>query len=143
MKTRILSLACLVALIVLVPAVLQAQLGIRQPMMRIDIPFPFVAGGVHLPAGHYHLYHPGDPYLVVIEREDGKARAMQWVHPSATGSNEASTKLVFNKYGDQTFLAEVWTEHDKEQHKCQKCRMEQTLTAKAPKPELIVIAAKR
>ncbi len=142
MKTRILYLACLAALVVLLPAMLQAQL-VRQPMMQIDIPFPFVAGGVHLPAGHYHVYHPGDPYAVVLERDDGKARAMTWVHPSATASDDASTKLVFNKYGDQHFLAQVWTEHDREVHQCHRCRMEQTLMAQAPKPELIVVAAKR
>jgi hypothetical protein len=31
----------------------------------VDIPFTFIAGGVHLPAGQYHVYHPGDPYLSV------------------------------------------------------------------------------
>lgn len=32
------------------------------------IPFAFVAGGVTLPAGEYRVYHPGNPYVIVIEK---------------------------------------------------------------------------
>jgi hypothetical protein len=143
MKTRIIHLAALLAIILVVPALLHAQMAIKQPLFRVDIPFSFVAGGVHLPAGHYHVYHPGDPYLIVIEKDDGRARAMAYVHPSATNADESSTKLVFNKYGDQYFLSQVWTEVDREVHQCFKCRMEQTLMAQAGRRQLVVIAAKQ
>ena len=110
MKTRIHKLTFQVAMVVLLTTALNGQMAIRQPLFHVDIPFAFIVGGTHLPAGHYHVYHPGDPYLIVIEREDGQARAMAYVHPSATGPSEASAKLVFNKYeGEQYFLAEVWT----------------------------------
>jgi hypothetical protein len=143
MKTRILNLAVLTALVVLLTAMLNAQMAIRQPLFRVDVPFAFVVGGVHLPAGHYRVYHPGDPYLIVIEKDDGRARAMAYVHPSVSKADESNTKLVFNKYGDQYFLSQVWTEADREVHQCFKCRMEQTLMAQAGKRELVVIAAKR
>jgi hypothetical protein len=143
MKTRIIHLAVLLALILLIPAALEAQMPIKQQLFRANIPFAFVAGGVHLPAGHYHVYHPGDPYLVVIEKDDGRARAMVYVHPSATGPSESSTKLVFNKYGDQYFLAQVWTEPDREVHQCFQCRAEQALMAQVGKQQLVVVAAKR
>jgi hypothetical protein len=142
MKTRI-HLAALLAIILVVPALLHAQMTIKQPLFRVDVPFSFVAGGVHLPAGQYYVYHPGDPYLIVIEKDDGRARGMAFVHPSATNANESSTKLVFNKYGDQHFLSQVWTEPDREVHQCFKCRMEQSLTAQVGKRQLVVIAAKR
>lgn len=143
MKTRTIHLAILLVLALLIPALLQAQMPIRQPLFRVDIPFAFVAGGTHLPAGQYRVYHPGDPYLVVIEKDDGRARAMAYIHPAATNASESSTKLVFNKYGDQYFLAQVWTESDREVHQCFKCRMEQTLMAQAGKRQLVVIAAKK
>jgi hypothetical protein len=79
----------------------------------------------------------------VIEKDDGRARAMAYVHPSATSPSESSTKLVFNKYGDQYFLSQVWTEPDQEVHQCFRCRAEQTLMAQAGKPQLVVVAAKR
>lgn len=143
MKARIIQIAALFVLILLIPAALQAQMSIKQPLMRVDIPFAFVAGGVHLPAGPYRVYHPGDPYLVVIEKEDGRARAMAYVHPSATGADKSSTKLVFNKYGDEYFLSQVWTEADREVHQCFKCRRESALLAESSKPQLVVVAAKR
>src|SRR5579884_3941924 len=100
MKTRMIQFAAVFALIVLITSLSQAQMPIKQLMMRAHIPFPFVAGGVHLPAGDYIVYHPGDPYLVVVERADGKARGMEYIHPSATDPNASNSKLVFNKYGE-------------------------------------------
>jgi hypothetical protein len=79
----------------------------------------------------------------VIEKNDGRARAMAYVHPSATSSAESSTKLVFNKYGDQYFLAQVWTEPDRQVHQCSRCRAEQMLMAQSARQELAVVAAKR
>jgi hypothetical protein len=143
MKTRILKLAVLVATAVLLTATLNAQMAIRQPLFRVDIPFAFVAGGTHLPAGHYHVYHPGDPYLVVLERDDGRARAMAYVHPSATDPSESSAKLVFNQYGNQHFLSQVWTENDPQVHYCFKGQIEQQLMAQNSKPQLVIVAAKR
>jgi hypothetical protein len=143
MKARMIHLAALLVLILLIPPALQAQMAIRQQLFRVDVPFAFVAEGVHLPAGQYSVYHPGDPYLIVIEKDDGRARAMAYVHPSATSASESSTKLVFNKYGDQYFLSQVWTEPDQEVHQCFRCRAERMLMAQAGKPQLVVIAAKR
>jgi hypothetical protein len=102
-----------------------------------------MAGGSHLPAGHYHVYHPGDPYLIVIEKDDGRARAMAYVHPETTKPNESSTKLVFNKYGNQYFLSQVWTEADQQVHHCFKCQMERELMARASKPQVVVLASRR
>lgn len=142
MKTRITHLAALLALIVLIPGLLHAQMAVKQPLFRVDIPFAFIVGGVHLPAGYYHVYHPGDPYVIVLEKDDGRARAMVYVHPS-TDPGASSTKLVFNKYGDQYFLSQVWTEPDREVHQCFHCRAEQKLMAQAGRKDLVVIAAKR
>ena len=143
MKTRILNLMVLVATVVLLAATLNAQMALRQPLFNVDIPFAFVVAGSHLPAGHYHVYHPGDPYLIVLERDDGRARAMAYVHPSATDPSESSTKLVFNKYGAQHFLSQVWTENDPQVHDCFKGQMEQHLMAQSSKPQVVIIAAKR
>ncbi len=143
MKSWMFHFRVLPVVVLLIPAFLNAQMWIKQPLMRVDIPFAFVAGGVHLPAGHYHVYHPGDPYLVVIEKDDGRARAMAYVHPSASDPEQSSTKLVFNRYEDQYFLSQVWTEPHREVHQCFKCRMEKALMAQGPKSRLVVIAGKR
>jgi len=143
MKIRMMHFAPLLAAMLLIPAVLQAQMAIKQPLFRIDVPFAFMAGGAYLPAGEYLVYHPGDPYFVVIEKTDGRARAMAYVHPSAARTSESATKLVFSKYGDQYFLSQVWTEADQEVHQCFKCYREKELMAKSQQPETVAIAARR
>lgn len=143
MKTRIVQSLALFALVVFMASLSQAQMPIKQLMMRVHIPFAFVAGGAHLPAGDYIVYHPGDPYLVVIERDDSKARGMEYIHPSATDPNGSATKLVFNKYGDRYFLSQVWTEPDRELHQAFQGPMEKELLAHNLKSQLVVVAAKR
>jgi len=143
MKTRMIQGLTLLTLILLVPLTLRAQMAIQQPLFHVDIPFAFVAAGNHLPAGHYHLSHAGDPYVVIIQSDDNRARAAVYVHPSETDAKVASTKLVFNKYGDQYFLSQVWTERDREVHQAFKCKAEQILVAKFEKPGVKVILTKQ
>ena len=142
MKSRTVQVAILVVLAMSVPVLLQAQMAIKEPLARVDIPFAFSAGDVRLPAGLYHISHPGDPYFVLIEKDDGHARALVYVHPSATNSTE-STKLVFNKYGRLYFLSQVWTEPDQQVHQCFKSRMEKELMAQNQKAESVLVVAKR
>ena len=143
MKNRILNLTVLAAMVMLLTGSLNAQLAIRQPLFRVDVPFAFIVGSTHLPAGYYYVYHPGDPYLIVIERDDGRARAMAYIHPANTNSDDSATKLVFNKYGDQHFLLQVWNESDQQVHYCFKGQMEKEVMAQASKPQTVVVAAKR
>ena len=142
MKTRTIRLAVLLILALSVPALLHAQMAFKEPLARVDIPFAFSAGGVHLPAGNYHISHLGDPYFVLIEKDDGRARALVYVHPSASNLS-GSTSLVFNRYGNQYFLSQVSTEPDQRVHHCFKCREEKELMAEAQKSEPVVVVAKR
>jgi hypothetical protein len=141
MKSRTVHVAFLVVLVLSLPGLVQAQMAIKEPLARVDIPFAFSVGDMHLPAGQYHISHPGDPYFVLIEKDNGGARALVYVHPSAVNASE-STKLVFNKYGNHYFLSQLWTEPDQEVHQCFKSRMEKELMAQA-KPEPVVVVAKR
>jgi hypothetical protein len=141
MKSRMIRLTVLVMAIVFLPALLHAQMAIKTPLFRVDVPFAFMAAGVHLPAGYYLVSHV-DPSLILIETQDGKARAL--VHVAIENSNSSAlTKLVFNKYGDHYFLAQVWTEQDQQVHHCTKCPAERQLVAQAQHAEEAVILARR
>jgi hypothetical protein len=143
MKTRIMVATTLLALILLAPFAGQAQMAGQQFLFHVDIPFLFVAAGTHLPAGHYHVYHPGDPNLLILHKDDNRARAVVYIQASETEAKAASTKLVFNKYGDKYFLSQVWTERDREVHQAFKCKAEQTLAAKLQNPEVKVVLARK
>lgn len=131
----------MLTLVLLSTAITSAQTTSNHTILTANIPFAFVAGGVHLPPGEYRVYHPGNPYIIVIENKDATARAMTYVRPSAINPAQNTTKLLFNKYGDQYFLAEVWTERNQEVHQCFKCRMEQALIAQARRPTTVIVAA--
>lgn len=106
MKTRTMVGAMLLTLALLVPLAVQAQMAGQQFLLHVDIPFPFIAGGMHLPAGHYHLYHPGDPNLLIIQEDDRQvgytsskgrdlAQAAIYTQVNETNFKSTSTKLVF------------------------------------------------
>ena len=99
--------------------------------------------GRGLPAGHYDVFHPSDPKQVILQKDDGRARAVVFVQVSQPNENTASTKLVFNKYGEQFFLSQVWTEYDRELHQVVKCKAEQNLQAKFGKAGVTTILAKQ
>ena len=141
MKSRIIRLAVLVVAVAFLPALLHAQMLIKTPLFRVDVPFAFMAAGVHLPAGSYIVSHV-DPSLILIETRDGKARALVYVAIENSKSS-TPTKLVFNKYGDQYFVAQVWTEQDQQVHHCTKCPAEMQLVARTRQAEKVVIMARR
>ncbi len=143
MKSRILQFGAVLALVIPGTTAVRAQTTTNDILLRAHIPFAFVAGGTYLPAGEYRIYHPGNPYVIVIEKNDTTARAMTYVRPSAIKPGENGTKLLFNKYGQEYFLAQVWTERNQEMHQCFKCRMERALIAQARKPTAVVVAGMR
>jgi hypothetical protein len=141
MKTRTLQFAVVLAAVLASAIHVAAQTTTKETLLRANIPFAFVAGGVHLSAGEYRVYHPGNPYVIVIEKQDGSEHAMTYVRPSSIDPGKNSTKLLFHRYGDQYFLAEVWTEQNREVHQCFQCAMEKLLTAQSRKPATVVVAA--
>jgi hypothetical protein len=141
MKSRMIRLTVLVMAVAFLPVLLHGQMVVKTPLFRVDVPFAFTAAGVHLPAGPYIVSHV-DPSLIMVETRDGKARAL--VHVAIENSSSSTpTKLVFNKYGDQYFMAQVWTEQDQQVHHCTKCPAEIQLVAQTQQAEKVVIMARR
>lgn len=132
-----LALAVLVLLIP-ISTNLQAQ---EQLLFRANIPFEFMASGIHMPAGEYMGFHTS-PSLIHIVRQDG--RASSWIHVKASpvASDETRNQLVFNRYGNTYFLARVNTGHDQQVHECFRCRAEQMLAMQhAPaRPETVLVS---
>jgi hypothetical protein len=140
MKTRtVITIATLAAFVLGLSAALHAQTA-PTPLLRVQVPFEFIAGGMHLPAGQYDILHVGGPNLIMLRSSDGYARALVSVKVSPTRADESTTKLVFNKYGETYFLSQVWTEQDNQVHQCAKGREEEALAAGAP--EVVAISAK-
>jgi hypothetical protein len=65
-----------------------------------------------------------------------------FVRVSRTTSNLAAPRLVFNRYGDSYFLAQVWTDGDHELHQAYKCKAE-TQMAKTQQGHQTTVLARR
>lgn len=135
-KTLI-TLAALVVLLPLLSFTLQAQ---EKMLFRVNVPFEFIAGGVHLPPGQYFAFH-ATPTMIQFVSEDGRAAA--WIPvqpPTQLASGEDSTQIVFNRYGETYFLAQMKTVQDQQVHKCHQCRGERILAAQYRPSEVKTVA---
>jgi hypothetical protein len=139
MKPRlIIFLMALVALLLGLPSGLNAQVS-SVPPLKVDVPFDFIAGGSHLAAGSYNIFHVHSPDVMLIRSTDLKAQAMVPVMVSDVSTDKSVTKLVFNRYGDQYFLSQIWSGPDNQVHHCLKCAAEKALEGQ---PEVMTITAK-
>ncbi len=102
------TIAILIAL-TLSAAVANAQ-ATGSTMLIANIPFGFFAGNKVLPAGEYRLcsINPqSEPVMLQLVSRDGSTSVIIPVH-SARAKIQESSKLVFNRYGNQYFFAQAW-----------------------------------
>ena len=126
-----------VALLAVTP-VLMAQT--KSGDVVADIPFSFVAGERHFPAGHY-IVSPVNESILRIEgsgHQDGFVGANLTQRPAS----DNRCKLVFHRYGDSYFLAQVWTTGNPRGRELPRSRAERELAAKAAAMENAIVAAR-
>jgi hypothetical protein len=80
-----------------------------QRLMKVNVPFAFGVEDHSLPAGEYTIFTVTPERSIRIVSADRKHSAV--INTLPNYANEPSTKcrLVFHKYGDEYFLAQVWT----------------------------------
>jgi hypothetical protein len=119
--------------------------------MSVTIPFDFGIGNKTFPPGEYYLQRSSDGERVVTQirsRDQTRSMYLPLTHPvqDLGVQLDSKSKLVFNKYGDQFFLSQVWVLERRIGEELPKTAKERGLqrdTAKrAGKPEKITIAAK-
>lgn len=81
--------------------------------VRVSVPFDFIVGDQTFPAGDYVLESHGFyTQALVIHSLDNRATTTVLSIPVRANSAQAATKLVFHRYGDRYFLAQVWRAGD-------------------------------
>lgn len=76
--------------------------------LTANIPFAFSPGDKTLPAGDYAVVPLTTPGVLRIRREDGRAAVLVLTQSVQARPGQNQTKLVFRRYGDQYFLAQIW-----------------------------------
>jgi hypothetical protein len=80
--------------------------------LEVNIPFQFHAGNTKLPAGKYliHALDDADQTIMEISSADDSISALFEVQVVNADSTPNKSEVVFNKYGDRYFLAELLQE---------------------------------
>jgi hypothetical protein len=93
--------------------------------VKVDVPFAFVAGPNTLPAGQYRIAIGEAQHVIRIE---GAEQSVVVLAQSAdAGKVQPETKLVFERFGDQTFLSKVWVSGRQDGEEILKSRSEVNL----------------
>jgi hypothetical protein len=90
-------------------ATLLAQTTVSQRLMTVNVPFAFAVEDHSLPAGEYLVLTVTPERSIRITSIDGKHSAIVNTLPNYAQTPSANSRLVFRKYRDEYFLAQVLT----------------------------------
>lgn len=110
--------------------------------LEATIPFQFHAGDTKLPPGKY-VIHPldnTDLTIMEISSEDGSTSALFEVSDTEANTAPAKTELIFNKYGDRYFLANVFDESNRNGSAVRESRYEKKVSQAAAEAQAHVPA---
>ncbi|MFZ0062189.1 MAG: hypothetical protein WAL47_09140 [Pyrinomonadaceae bacterium] len=145
MKNQILrSVAIFGLFFMLAMTSVQAQTPSR---VEVKVPFDFAIGKVLFKAGTYSIKNASDNTLA-IRNIDGKTTKLV-AAPLNIGSRDfkPGSRLVFNQYGNQYFLSQVWLSSDTGRQLFSgaetKAAREYKLAHNNAKPQRVEIAASR
>jgi len=110
MKQQIFKLAAIFAIFLgLAVTGVQAQASSK---VEVNIPFEFSAGETTLEPGVYGIKRMSGNYLT-LRSADGKSAVILNAPLNLTSIDpESVERLVFNKYGDQYYLSQIWLTAD-------------------------------
>src|SRR5262245_6730884 len=82
---------------------------IAQSPLEVTIPFDFTIGTKSFAAGKYSVRPQVSPSILAIQGVDGGSAGMALTHAVQAIRPSGGTRLVFNRYGNNYFLSQVWT----------------------------------
>jgi hypothetical protein len=113
--------------------------------VKANIPFDFVVDQATLPAGTYAIdeLNSGSPVLV-IRGDNGKGSMVAISNHAESLNASADSHLVFHRYGDQYFLAQIWLQGERAGRQFRMNRREAEIASNTQaQSDVIVLAALR
>jgi hypothetical protein len=106
MKRRTCPLLIMLGLLLLMAAPAVAQ----STDLVAEIPFDFTVCREQMPAGKYHVrpITSANRNLLIVRSEDNRSVEIICTQDVQSEKAAATGKLIFNRYGDQYFLSEMW-----------------------------------
>jgi hypothetical protein len=147
MKKQTLRIATALSLFVLL-ACMSAQAQSNQHQLKASIPFNFQIGRQTLPAGDYTISFvnaDSNARTLLIKSNDGRDAKMLQLTPIEARQMQETGRLVFNRYGADYFLAQVWSPADSTGLSVRRSRGEREMQIGGIKPQQVdvkLLAAK-
>jgi hypothetical protein len=89
-------------------AAMACPYGYAQTMdARADVPFNFRMGDAVMPAGTYRIHESQG--LLMLREQTGKKAAMHLTLPVSRSAVASNPSLEFTRYGNEYYLAKVWS----------------------------------
>ena len=124
----------LLAVMIVIAASVSANAQSLNYRLTANIPFDFSVAGQKLPAGKYLINRAqvsdGD-MVIQIRSTDGRSNVTRLTIPVTAHREAKNGILVFNRYGDEYFLSEVWPAGGETGRELHKSRAERELARKA------------
>ncbi len=142
MKTKDYMLGTLLAATLLVLVTTMAQAQMATDTVKVNIPFSFNIGPQTFPAGDYTL-KPLLEHAVLLRNASGRTMANVTYKSVESRESQKATKLVFNGYGDQYFLAQIWRADDNIGGELVKSAAEIEIAKRTPTQQIALAARNR
>ena len=147
MKKQALTVLSMASLFVML-AVGSAYADADSAWVRADIPYDFIVGNKAYPAGTYAVEYTDPQGVFVVQiGEDDRRRTLLWSDTvPAKLIQDHSPRLIFNRYGNEYFLSQVWVGRDIGGRKLRRFHRElelaqEYLAKNVSPPEVVSIAA--
>jgi hypothetical protein len=109
-------------------------------LMKIDVPFNFIVENQRMPEGRYTV-QPIQNGALLIRSADGKHVCTVLSLPAQLATTATESQVVFNRYGDHYFLAQLWMQGQNSGREVLKGRAESELARKGIPRTLASLAA--
>jgi hypothetical protein len=111
--------------------------------MRFQTTFPFTVGEITYPAGTYTI-RPANDQANIMEISSGTKATIFTVDFEKAGPNrQVQDQVVFNKYGDQYVLSQIWDTADRSGAKLEATSVERRLAEQRGSATTESVAASR
>jgi hypothetical protein len=127
MKKEVLKGITMLTMIVALALASAVVSNAQSPRMVVsNVPFEFVVGDGTLAAGEYRISRTLGT-AVAIQKADGNRSATRLTIEIESRQDKQHARLVFRRYGDRYFLAEVWSGGDSTGRQLLKSRQERAI----------------
>jgi hypothetical protein len=106
-------LRTMITTVLLLAAVSVAVKAQERPILTATVPFAFTLENTDLPPGTYTVSILSPYNMIKVQSADGRKAAWIGVIPSLKSEESKQVKLVFHRFGNEYFLAQVWEQGSK------------------------------